>query len=53
MQVQGSQKFPNEWQGECQLACKNKYTCIDKFKSESVHQKLCREYEHTKHARKA
>ena len=53
MQVQGSQKLPNEWPGENQVACRDKYTCINKFKSESMHQKSCCEYRHNKHAKKA
>ena len=33
MQIQESQKLPNEWCDECQVACRNKHTCIDKSES--------------------
>jgi len=29
----GESEFPNEWCCECQVACKDKHTCIDKFES--------------------
>ena len=53
MQVYGSQKLPNEWPGECQVAYRDKYMCISKFESESMHQKLYREYRNNKNAMKA
>ena len=31
MRIQGSQKLPNEWCSECQVACRDKHMCIDKF----------------------
>jgi len=33
MRIQGSQKLPNEWCGECHVACRDKHTCIDKSES--------------------
>ena len=47
MQIQGSQKLPNEWCGECHVACRDKHMCIDKFESKSMYWKLCREHKHT------
>ena len=29
----GESELPNEWCGECQVACRDKHTCIDKSKS--------------------
>jgi len=37
MQVQGSQKLPNEWWNECQVAFRDKYTCIDKSELKSMY----------------
>ena len=31
MRIQESKKLPNEWCGECQVACRDKHACIDKF----------------------
>jgi len=53
MQVQGSQKLPNECPGEYQVVCRDKYMCIDKYELESRHQKLGRMYKNNKHATKA
>ena len=47
IRIQGSQKLPNEWYGECQVACRKKYMCIDKSESKSMHWKLCRKHMHT------
>jgi len=35
MQVQGNQKLSNEWCGECQVVCRDKYTCINKSESKA------------------
>ena len=37
MRIQGSQKLPNEWCGECQVACRNKHTCINKSELKDMH----------------
>ena len=29
----GESELPNEWYGECQVACKDKHTCVDKSES--------------------
>ena len=33
MRIQGSQKLHNEWCGECEVACRDKHACNDKFES--------------------
>jgi len=35
MRIQRSQNSPSEWWCECQMACQDKYTCIDKTESKS------------------
>ena len=47
MRIQGSQKLPNEWCGEGQVAYRDKYTCIDKSNQKNMYWKLCREHMHT------
>ena len=39
MQVQESQKFPNEWQDKNHETCRDKHTCVNKSKLEIMHQK--------------
>jgi len=30
-------ELPNKWYDECQVACRDKHTCIDKFESKSMY----------------
>ena len=43
----GESELPNEWYGECYVACMNKHSCIDKSESNSMHWKSCHEHSRT------
>jgi len=42
----GESELHNKWKDECQLACIERHTCIDKFKEKSLYRKLCRDHRH-------
>ena len=47
MRIQWSQKLPNEWCTECQVAYRDKYTCINKSESKSMYWNPRCEHRHT------